>query len=167
MKLIWKDENKAFFHSLDIFIYNFLAKVKLTISPKGQIISEWIYEVIISPKIRRINCQDFCPLYTGQKSWQFFVRILVEMMTAPKKIFQKNPLKKILQKNISRKIPPKKFPKKILLKKSPKISPKISKKYLKKFKSKHIAAHSYTQTLFKRQLKANREDSLTMKVYNT
>ena len=37
---------------------------------KGQTISEWIYEVVISPKI------DFCPHYTGQKSWQFFVSIL-------------------------------------------------------------------------------------------
>ena len=49
---------------------------------KGQTISEWIYEVIVSPKIRTKNCQDFCPHYTGQKSWQFFVRILGETMTS-------------------------------------------------------------------------------------
>ena len=29
---------------------------------KGQTISEWIYEVIVSPKIRVKNCQDFCPV---------------------------------------------------------------------------------------------------------
>ena len=28
---------------------------------KGQLISEWIYEVIVSPKIKKKNCQDFCP----------------------------------------------------------------------------------------------------------
>ena len=38
---------------------------------KGQSISEWIYEVIVSPKIRTKNCQDFCLHYTWQKSWQF------------------------------------------------------------------------------------------------
>ena len=30
---------------------------------KGQTISEWIYEVIVSPKIQTKNCQDFCPVY--------------------------------------------------------------------------------------------------------
>ena len=49
---------------------------------KGQLISEWIYEVIVSPKIRTKHCQDLCPHYTGQKSWQFFVRILGETMTS-------------------------------------------------------------------------------------
>ena len=49
---------------------------------KGQLISESIYEVIVSHKIRTKNCQDFCPQYTGQKSWQFFVRILGETMTS-------------------------------------------------------------------------------------
>ena len=49
---------------------------------KAQLISEWIYEVIVSPKIQTKNCQDFCPHYTGQKSWQFFVRILGETMTS-------------------------------------------------------------------------------------
>ena len=29
-------------------------------------ISEWIYEVIVSPKIRTKNCQDFCPHYTAE-----------------------------------------------------------------------------------------------------
>ena len=50
--------------------------------PKGHLISEWIYEVIVSPKIRTKNCQDFCPHYTRQKSWQLFVRILGETMTS-------------------------------------------------------------------------------------
>ena len=48
---------------------------------KGQLISEWIYKWIVSPKIGTKNCQDFCTHYTGQKSWQFFVRILGETMT--------------------------------------------------------------------------------------
>ena len=29
---------------------------------KGQAISEQIYEIIVSPKIRTKNCQDFCPV---------------------------------------------------------------------------------------------------------
>ena len=49
---------------------------------KGQLISEWIYKVTVFPKIRTKNCQDFCPHYTGQISWQFFVRILGETMTS-------------------------------------------------------------------------------------
>ena len=48
---------------------------------KGQLISEWIFKVTISPKIRTKNCQDFCPHCTGQKSWQIFVHILGETMT--------------------------------------------------------------------------------------
>ena len=49
---------------------------------KGQLISEWINEFIVFPKIQTKNCQDFCPHYTGQKFWQFFVRILGETMTS-------------------------------------------------------------------------------------
>ena len=49
---------------------------------KGQLISEWIYRDIVSPKIRTNNCQDSCPHYTGQKSWQVFIRILGETMTS-------------------------------------------------------------------------------------
>ena len=49
---------------------------------KGQLISEWIYDLIVSPKIWTKNCQDFCPPYTGQKSWQFFICILGETMTS-------------------------------------------------------------------------------------
>ena len=29
---------------------------------KGQLFSERIYEVIVSPKMRTKNCQDFCPV---------------------------------------------------------------------------------------------------------
>ena len=32
-------------------------------STKGQLISEWIYEVILSPKIQTKKCQNFCPVY--------------------------------------------------------------------------------------------------------
>ena len=53
-----------------------------TLWDKGQSISEWIYEVNVSPKILTKNRQDFWPQYTGQKSWQFFVRILGETMTS-------------------------------------------------------------------------------------
>ena len=49
---------------------------------KGQLISEWMYELIVSPKIRTKNCQDICPHSTGQKAWQLFVRILGETMTS-------------------------------------------------------------------------------------
>ena len=31
------------------------------ITPKGQLNSEWIYEVIVSPKMPTKNYQDFCP----------------------------------------------------------------------------------------------------------
>ena len=44
--------------------------------------SEWIYEVITSPKIQAKNRQDFCPHYTGQKSWKILGRILGETMTS-------------------------------------------------------------------------------------
>ena len=43
-------------------LWNFLFSVFLSFVTKGQTISEWIYEVIVSPKIRTKNCQDFCPL---------------------------------------------------------------------------------------------------------
>ena len=64
------------------FFFFFRLIQLLQAASKGQTISEWIYEVIVSPKIRTKHCQDFCPHYTGQKSWQFFVRILGETMTS-------------------------------------------------------------------------------------
>ena len=39
-----------------------IATFPLRVNPKGQLISECIYEVIVSPKIRMKNCQDFCPV---------------------------------------------------------------------------------------------------------
>ena len=47
--------------------------------------SEWIYEVIVSPKILTKYCKDFCPVLchtTGQKSLQFLDHILGEIMTS-------------------------------------------------------------------------------------
>ena len=49
-------------------------KIEMTfeiLPPLSHTIWEWIYEVIVSPKRRTKNCQDFCPHYTGQKPWQF------------------------------------------------------------------------------------------------
>ena len=37
------------------------SKSKSLDSPKGQLNSEWIYEVIISPKMKIKNYKDFCP----------------------------------------------------------------------------------------------------------
>ena len=65
-----------------MFYGDFLSSKKKEVDSKGQLISEWIYEVIVSPKIWMKNCQDFCPHYTGQKSWQFFVCILGETITS-------------------------------------------------------------------------------------
>ena len=53
---------------------------------KGQLNSEWIYEVIVSPKIPTQNYRDFCPGSlggrVGQKSLEFLVEILGETMTS-------------------------------------------------------------------------------------
>ena len=52
---------------------------------KGQLNSEWIYEVIISPKMPTKNLKDFCPgslLLLWQKSFKFLVGILGETMTS-------------------------------------------------------------------------------------
>ena len=51
-----------------------------SLSTKGQTISEWIYEVIVSPKIRTKNCQDFCPPLLTRAlhlcSWHFISNYL-------------------------------------------------------------------------------------------
>ena len=40
--------------------------------PKGQLNSEWIYEVIVSPKMPTKKLKDFCPgSLLGQKSFKF------------------------------------------------------------------------------------------------
>ena len=54
-----------------VLLINYLTSNSGLAPSKGQLISELIYEVIVSPIIRTKNCQDFCPHYTGQKSWQF------------------------------------------------------------------------------------------------
>ena len=38
---------------------------------KGQLISEWIYELIVSSKIRTKNCKDFCPDSQGRNPCNF------------------------------------------------------------------------------------------------
>ena len=40
---------------------------------KGQLNSECIYEVIVSPKMPTKNFLDFCPKRVGQKSGKFLV----------------------------------------------------------------------------------------------
>ena len=47
--------------------------------------SEWIYEVIVSPKILTKYCKDFCPVLchtTGQQALQFLDHTLGEIMTS-------------------------------------------------------------------------------------
>ena len=48
------------------------------IATKGQLISEWIHEVIVSPKIWTKHFQDFCSV-VGQKSWQIFILKLTDL----------------------------------------------------------------------------------------
>ena len=43
-------------------LWNFWSSVFISFVTKGQTISEEIYEVIVSPKIRTKNCQDFWPV---------------------------------------------------------------------------------------------------------
>ena len=52
-----------FFGSIWILFMDLLAYViqLLIDQAKGQLISEWIYEVIISPKMPTKNFKDFCP----------------------------------------------------------------------------------------------------------
>ena len=38
----------------------------MNVEIKGQTISEWIYEVIVSPKIQTENCQDFALCSEGK-----------------------------------------------------------------------------------------------------
>ena len=66
---------------LQIVCFDFLVEMFLW-TCKGQLILEWIYEVIVSPKMRTKNCQGFCPVLWGQKFWQFFICLLGETMTS-------------------------------------------------------------------------------------
>ena len=66
-------------------IHTLESNEKISIFAKGQWISEWIYEVIVSPKIWTKYCKDFCPVVwhsTGQKSLQYLVHILGETITS-------------------------------------------------------------------------------------
>ena len=49
---------------------------------KGQLNSEWIYEVIVYPKMPTKIFPDFCPERVGQKSGKILVGILGETMTS-------------------------------------------------------------------------------------
>ena len=49
---------------------------------KGQLNSEWIYEVTVSPKMPTKYFPDFCPERVGQKSGKILVGVLGEMMTS-------------------------------------------------------------------------------------
>ena len=49
---------------------------------EGQLNSELIYEVIVSPKMPNKNLKDFCLGRIGQKSFKFLVGIFGERMTS-------------------------------------------------------------------------------------
>ena len=59
-----------------------LSQCKIFPLSKGQLNSEWIYEVIVSPKMPNKKFPDFCPNLSGQKSGKFLVGILGETMTS-------------------------------------------------------------------------------------
>ena len=49
--------------SSDFFFNIFIGKsIWVSAHFKGQLISEWIYEVIVSPKVWTKHCKNFCPL---------------------------------------------------------------------------------------------------------
>ena len=58
-----------------------VSRLKLN-SAKGQLNSEWIFEVIDSPKIPTKNFPDFSSERVGQKSGKILVGILGETMTS-------------------------------------------------------------------------------------
>ena len=76
LQIKWKKNGDDFFrqgqNALWIKFPIWITKSTICRFAKGQLISEWIYQIIVSPKIRSKNCQDFCFHYTGQNSWQFF-----------------------------------------------------------------------------------------------
>ena len=57
-------------------------KMILGVISKGQLNSEWIYEVIVSPKMPTKKFPDFCPTLSEQKSGNILVGILGETMTS-------------------------------------------------------------------------------------
>ena len=44
-----------------MYVY-FRQSLSLNFEVKEQYISEWIYEVMVSPKIWTKNCEEFCPV---------------------------------------------------------------------------------------------------------
>ena len=54
------NDQKVLYHQVRIMHAEWLKEVGLEI-PKGQLNSEWIYEVIVSPKMPTKNLKDFCP----------------------------------------------------------------------------------------------------------
>ena len=52
LAILWIKINRSFFH------YWFHSSIHII----GQLFSEWIYEVIVPPKIWTKTCQDFCPV---------------------------------------------------------------------------------------------------------
>ena len=62
------------FNKKDIMIFLYI--------PKGQLNSEWINEVIVSPKMPTKQFTDFCPTLSEQKSGKFLAGILEETMTS-------------------------------------------------------------------------------------
>ena len=52
-----KSKCKHFLHNMSIMSMQGIHNT----DPKGQLNSEWIYEVIVSPKMPTRNLKDFCP----------------------------------------------------------------------------------------------------------
>ena len=61
---------------------SYFTNIIMNICTKGQLDSEWIFKVIVSPKVPTKNFSDFCPSLSGQKSGKILVGILGETMTS-------------------------------------------------------------------------------------
>ena len=51
-------------YQIILYLHHKLVSTKISLysgDPKGQLNSEWIYEVIVSPKMPTKNYKDFCP----------------------------------------------------------------------------------------------------------
>ena len=59
-KCVWRTSAQTWFPVWYIFCPSKLL-TRARCVPKGQLYSEWIYEVIVSPKMQTWNCKDFCP----------------------------------------------------------------------------------------------------------
>ena len=69
---------------LEGFLWISFQQLWLLKSAKGQLNSEWIYEVIVSPKIPSNYYRDFCPtrLLEGREEICGIIGILGETMTS-------------------------------------------------------------------------------------